>query len=1111
MDKQTGRLPNNPPTGRGGGKMRFDDLLNAVQQVLETEGRTSYRGLKRRFSLSDDVLEDVKAELIDAKRLARDEEGRVLVWVGNDGHEGAGASRRQLSVMFCDVVGSTALSSRLDPEELRDLLRSYQSICGRIIAAHGGYVAQYLGDGLLVYFGYPKALEGAARRAIEAGLDIIRNIHESADLRLNKSEHLRVRIGIHTGLVVIGEMGDEHHYESLAVGETPNIAARVQGLAEPNQLVVSDNTRKVAGEDFDYNDVGAQTLKGISAPMQLWRVLDRTAETMLTRTLTSTALVGRENELADLSYAWTNTELGNSNFLLVTGEPGVGKTRLVDEIERRATALNANAYTLQCDLRFSNSPYYPVIKFLTALIDVNDSRWGAEVSVDDVPYLQALLGRNVGIDTVVADSPELRRAKTMQALIRWLGSISFGELAICRWEDMHAADPSTVELFARLTKTDLPSPVMHIATARPGTVVDELRLPTVQHVDVSPLDATRVRELASATARDKVLASEVLERISATTDGVPLFVEELTKMLVESNWLREERGRYVFSEETRSLAIPVTLQDSLMARLDNLPAGLKVAQCAATIGREFDAQLLGELVEPHLQDNGISQLLGAGLIEQTGTGSTQYRFKHALVGEAAYQSLLKSERRVYHGHIADALGRVTPAIAKAHPELVAHHWTEAGNADRALPFWQAAGELAARRSANQEALHHLETGLNTLNLLPHTVTRDQYELTLRKAMGPVLIAVKGNAAAEVEMCYERARELCDVLGDNEQAFAATFGLRSYYLARANLAHSHELGKRLLDIGVAGGSADEQLEAHVALSNTYFFHGNFEAVQQHVDAGNRLYRQDMHSEHVRTYGLDPGVICLSRAAQALWHRGFADRAVRRMEEAIALAERLQHPFTSAYLYDNVAVLYQWRREGESARSWAETAVEISNKYNFPFFKAWGLLQAGAALVELDHINEGVAQMEEGMALADSIGVLLMQPWFLATRAEACLKKESLDEGLKFVADGLAIVENTGAVYAAPALNWLQGELLIRSSANQDSKMIDQYFLQSKLIADEHGSVGFALRAVMALCRLWQRHGKFVEARNLLEPIYRSFTEGFETPDLKDAKVLLDELA
>jgi predicted ATPase len=808
---------------------------------------------------------------------------------------------------------------------------------------------------------------------------------------------------------------------------------------------------------------------------------------------------------------WSQTRDGQSTFVVVTGEPGIGKSRLVEEALRQAVAKGARRYAVWCDPRFSHSPFYPVIEFVEQMLaaDSDGAPWPAKVMGEDIHYLEALVGCGETNETFAAESPETRRAKTMRALTGLFQSLGDAGPAICVWEDVHAADPSTLELFERLSDAVSVAPILHLAASRPSDALDWSGRPQMTHIEVLPLSDTDTKALAVATAREVVLSPPVLEQIVATTDGVPLFVEEITKMLLESDWLQEKDGQRVFIQDHVSAVIPMTLQDSLMARLDRLPAGRALAQYAATIGREFDDILLGAVVDVRIHKEGIAQLMNAGLIQRIDVTPTRFRFKHALVSDTAYQSLLKSERRVYHAQIADAIERVTPEIAEAQPEIVAHHLTEGGRVERAVPLWQAAGERAMSRSANREALHHLETGLNLLSAMPHTAARESQELGLRMAIGPVLITLKGNAAPEVEMSYERARQLCDGLLDDARAFAATFGLRSYYLTQADLAKSHTLGERLLDIATINDDPDEKLEAHVALSNTFFFYGDFPAVQTHVDAGIALYRESQHANHVQTYGLDPGVICLSRAAQALWHRGFPDRAVEVMGDAISLAERLQHPFTTAYLYDNAAVLYQWRREGNRARSWAESAVALATQYNFPFFRAWGLMQAGHALVELGHIDDGLANMDEGMAVADSIGVLLMQPWFLATRGEACLRTQQLTDGLKYVADAIAVVEHTGAVYAVPALFWLKGELLMLEEGLVNFAEAEQSLLQAKQIAAQHGSRAFELRAAVALCRICESQGKSDEATNWLTEVYGSFTEGFTTKDLQEAEDLLNE--
>ena len=1108
--------------------MPFDESQSDIRSLLELERRVSYRILKRRFDLNDEDLEDLRAEFIDAKRIARDEGGKVLVWVGESTEESTPkAERRQISVMFCDVVDSTALSSRIEPEEFSDLLRIYQGICAENIHANDGYIAQYLGDGLLVYFGYPHAHEDAAKRAIRAALEIVRDVQTSKALRSGYEAPLDIRIGIHTGPVMIGTVGGGGRHEQLAIGETLNVAARIQAHAEPNEIVVSELTRHIAGGFFDYQALGEHQFKGLANRISLYRALGESDEQRRFDAAHRSALtefVGREEETQLLHEQWVQTCKFELHTALLTGEPGI-KSRLAREFVNSVTAGGARYFEITCTDEYSNSALHPVKRFLRELFDLDEldpideksarlkhrlSERG--ISDENGAYLAALLSvHHHERPFLVAQSPKERRTQTMKAVCDCMIDAGRRKPFLYVWEDMHAADPSTKELLNLLIERSDKSCVMNLAVARPEYDPQWNDGSPIQKILLGRLSTAQIVRFITAITNGKELPAQVLQHIQSKTDGIPLFVEELTKMLIESDWLELFDGRYELTEELTSVAVPATLYDSLMARLDRLPEGLAIAQCAAAIGRDFSDSLISALVDARIHKAGIVQLLEAEIIHRTEIPPTaRYRFKHALIRDIAYESLLKSEQRIFHGRIARVMERLEPSTARSEPELLAFHFTQASEADKAVPLWKRAGDIAVERSANREALNHFDRGLTLLDTLANTTVRAEQELELRTALGPVLIASRGNTAAEVEMNYARSRDLCERLGRSEQLFPVIFGLRSYYLAKADLAQSHELGQKLLDISVSTGNRDDELEAHVALSNTYFFYGNFANVQSQVDAAMNIYDGVTHVSHASVYGLDPGVLCLSRSSQARWHRGYPDQAVDVMREACGLAERIGHPFTLASALANCAVLHQWRREDHESRHWSESAIEVAIEHNFPFIQAWAMMQLGRALIGLGFSEGGEEQMSNSLALAEPIGVLLMQPWLLATQAEAYLLLGRLRDGLHSVADAITIVDHTGATYAQPALYWLKGEIHARSGSEPDAQQAEKSFATAIKIAREHDSRSYELRASTSLAQLWVRQGKEKEAAACLRARFGYSQEGFDTPDLLEAKAILDEL-
>ncbi len=1109
--------------------MSFDESLSDIRALLERERRVSYRLLKRRFALSDDDIEDLRAEFIDAKRIAKDEAGKVLVWAGGlIDQPKTKAVRRQISVMFCDVVDSTALSSRIEPEEFSDLLRIYQGICAENIHANDGYIAQYLGDGLLVYFGYPRAREDAAKRAIRAALEILRDIQTSKALRSGYEAPVDIRIGIHTGPVMIGTIGDGERHEQLAIGETPNVAARIQAHAKPNEIVVSELTRQIAGAFFEYRALGEHQFKGLVNRIGLYHVVGKSGEQRRFDAAHPTELsefVGREEESRLLDDQWAQTCQFKPHTVLLTGEPGIGKSRLAREFVNRVTAGGARYFEISCTDEYANSALHPVKRLLRQLFDLDEFEFVDEegtrlkhrlsehgVSDEDSVYLTALLSTHHQTHIVLAmQIPKERRARTMEALCNCMIETGRTNPLLYVWEDMHAADPTTKELLHRLVERSDKSGVMNLAVARPGYDPGWNDDGTVQVVCLGGLSNVQVLRFVSAIAGGKELPPPMMQHVQSKTDGIPLFVEELTKMLIESEWLELVDGRYELTDELTSITVPATLYDSLMTRLDRLPEGLALAQCAATIGRDFTDSLIGTLVDARIHKAGIVQLLNADIIHRTEIPpNARYRFKHALIRDIAYDSLLESEQRIFHSKIARLMERIEPDTALLEPEILAFHYTVAREFDKAVPLWNRAGDIAVERSANREAFNHFEQGLTLLDTLANTTTRAEQELELRTALGPVLVAARGNTAAEVEMNYARSRQLYERLDRGDRLFPVIFGLRSYYLAKADLARSHELGQQLLDISLTAGRRDDELEAHVALTNTYFFYGDFAKVQSHADAGLNIYDEGTHASHASVYGLDPGVLCFSRLAQAQWHRGYPDRAVDTMQEAYALTERIGHPLTLAYVLANGAVLYQWRREDSESRIWSESAIDVSTNHHFPFFEAWARMQLGRALIGLGFDEEGKEQMTKSLDLAESIGVLLMQPWLLATQAEAHLLVENLNDGLKVVSDAISIVEHIGTTYAQPSLYWLKGEFHARRAGETDLQDAEDSFRAAVRIAREHDSRSYELRASSGLAQLWAKQGKKEQAAAFFRERLDYFQEGFGTQDLGEARAVLENL-
>jgi class 3 adenylate cyclase/predicted ATPase len=1036
--------------------------------------------LRREFDLDDESLEDLKVELIQAQRLAVDEDGEVLVWVGTSPVSSStfqvsgsqhptpniqpltpstqtldsrldAAERRQLTVLFCDLVGSTALSEQLDPEEYRMVVRSYQESCAEVIRRYAGHTAQHLGDGILVYFGYPVAHEDDAQRAVRTGLEIIAGL-QALNARLHPAikarlpHPIQVRIGIHTGLVVIGEIGSSEKREILALGETPNIAARLQGLAEPDTVVVSGATYRLVQDLFECEDRGSQELKGISTPLPVYRVVREGAaqsrfEVAVRKGLTP--LVGREHEVGLLQARWEQAKAGEGQVVLLNGEPGIGKSRLVQEFKEQLTHEKVTRIEFRCSPYHQNSALYPIIDHLQRLLQfAREDSLAVKLEklqhtlsqyrfpqADTAPLLAALLSLpHPEGSPPLTMSPQKQKEKLQAALVAWLVEETEQKPVYNTWEDVHWADPSTLEVL-NLVVDQAPTACLYVLlTFRPEFIPPWGNRSHLSQMTLSRLGRGQVEAMVERVTGGKALPSEVMQQIVAKTDGVPLFVEELTKMVVES-------GLDVGAQRAGPLplGIPATLQDALMARLDRLAPVKEIAQLGATLGREFSYELL-QAVSPLDEDTlqqGLRQLVEAELLYQHGLPpQATYLFKHALIQDTAYQSLLKSRRQQLHQQIAQVLAERFPETVETQPELFAHHYTEASLIAQAIPYWQSAGQRAIGRSAHVEAISHLTKGLELLKTLPDTPERAQQELTLQIALGGSLMTTKGYGVSEAEKAYARARELCRQVGETPQLFPVLWGLHTFYGGQGEVQTERELEEQLWRLAQRTQDPAFLLMACRVRGTSLFLRGELILALQHLEQGIALYDRAQHHALAFRYMSDPGVVCLSYAAWTLWSLGYLDQALKRIREALTLAQELSHPFSLAYALGPAASIYQCRREMRAAQEWAEAEMALSTEHGFAPRLTWGKILQGWALAEQGQGEAGITQISQGIATYQVTGVKQVQTYFLGLLAYAYGKTGQGEEGLAVLAEALAAVNKTGERFYAAELYRLKGELTLQ---------------------------------------------------------------------------------
>jgi class 3 adenylate cyclase len=1148
--------------------MTFEEILDQTIAMLRRRGRLTYRALQRQFALDDAYLEDLKAELIQGQRLAVDEEGAVLVWTGStdapprpsasalqpgeqpgtseepppqvltppDASQSPDAERRQLTIMFCDLVDSTPLASQLDPEELREVVRAYHKVCTAVITQFDGHIAQLLGDGLLIYFGYPQAHEDDARRAVQSGLRMVAALG-TLNLRLEHAHGIRlaIRVGIHTGLVVVGAMG-EGRQEQLALGETPNVAARIQGLTTPDTVVISEATARLVQGYFTWQDLGPHALRGVPAPLQLYRVLQESgAQSRLDATMGRglTPLVGRAAEVTRLLAGWHHVKGGRGQVLLLRGEGGMGKSRLVQVLKDQAAGEASQSIEWRCLPDYQHSALFPVIAYLQRALGIDEGAPSEKLRklegclaqhgwplVEVVPLFAALLSIPLPASYPRRQlTPQQQRQQTLAVILRWLLAQAAQQPVLFIIEDLHWIDPSTLEFLNLVVDHGLTARMYSLFTFRPTFTPPWTPRAHLMPMTLSPLSPSQTADMVERVARGKALPEEVQRQIVLKTDGIPLAVEELTKMLLESGILREQEESYVLTGPLPPLAIPSTLHDALMARLDRLASVKAVAQLGATIGRTFAYALLRAVApfEEATLQIGLRQLVEAELLYQHGVPpQATYLFKHALIQEAAYQSLLRSTRQQYHQRLAQALAEQFPHLAATQPELLAHHYTEAGQNAQAVEYWQQAGQQATARAAYAEAATHCTRGLEVLQTLPETPARQQQELTLLLALGGALLATKGYTAPDVGQVYGRARALCQHLPESPQLAWVLRGLSVFHSSRGEHRMVWEIGLHLLTLAAHLDDPVVLLDAHRTLGTTARLRGDLGAARDHLEDGIVLYERHQHHALAARLLVDPGVACRYSMALVLQQLGYPAQALRRSQEALALGQALASPLAQADLLAWLALFHLFRREGALARARAETVHALASEHCFPGYVAAGIIARGAALVIQGQAQEGLAQIRKGLIPWQTIGFKLLQPCIRAMMAEAYGRLGQPAEGLRALAEAQALMATTDERFYAAEIARLQGELLLQAGAQASdtspgtppATAAERCFHQALEIARLQQARWWELRTALSLARLWQQQGKQTEARQLLGDVYGWFTEGFDTADLQEARALLE---
>jgi len=1040
--------------------------------------------------------------------------------------------RRHLTVMFCDMVGSTELAQRLDAEELQVVVAEYQNTCARIIIGLGGHIAQYLGDGLLVYFGYPQAHEDDGVRAVSSALEILAAM-PALDASIGQQlpelagQTLQVRIGIHSGLVVLSDMGRGDELQRLALGDTLNIAARLQAVATSGAIVISEATQRLVHGAFVIEDLGDLQLKGVSEPIRTHRVV--TASGALSRLERSaqaglTPLVGREQEIALALERWEQTRNGNGQTILLSGEPGIGKSRLVAVLRDRLAAEPLRWLVCRCSPHHENTAFHPVIDMLerTLEIEEGDSEGRRRAKLES-----ALRNSNISAEQIAPLAnllcvPERRvegplrlqredpRRQTLESLAACLFELSRERPLVLVIEDLHWIDPSTLELLGLLVARVSHERVLLVFTYRPGFEVPWDAGHDLVKIGLYPLTRDQIAMLCTGVAGGRALPVPLLAELVAKADGVPLFAEELTKAVLEADWLEERDGRWVIAGPRRQLSVPSTLNESLMARLDGLGAVKELAQLCAVVGREVSYELL-RAVAPHPEkalQAGLRRLVAADLITREGQANqVRYVFRHALIHETAYDSLLRSDRQRLHALIARVLEERFPERSAARPDVLALHHTRAGSLAEAVGFYHQAAKQAIDRQAHAEAIGHLECGIELIRMLPKSAEWDRRELELQVALGTSTMIAKGQGHPQVEQAHARARDLSRKTGDQTGLFRALWGLSRFYQSQGKPVASYDLGEQMLELARTTDDPSQLCWAHLALGQALFWLGNPTRSLAELETTIAFCDASPESTDVHVFGQDPALTSRSLVGPALWILGHPDGSLRRSHEALKIGRKTADPFTYALALNFAAVVHQLRGERERTRELADAAIEISGEHGFPLFMGFGRVMKGWALTKEAGRGGGIDEIHRGLADIKSAGTGLGGPYVLALLSESLRVVGRERDALAAAESALELAVSQQSRFWDTELLRLKGEILL--GLEPDSREESERLLRQALErARELRATSFELRVAMSLSRLLAARGDADAGLALVRGVVERFDEGFDTRDLLEAKALLN---